>query len=684
MVVCPQCQFENPNLNKFCQRCGTSLTQKPCPECGTTVPLNTLQCHNCGTLTGTVYLAVVLPSSLATSQPEPSAESLNNDHLQGASTSSDNTAESVLDRIDTELPATLPDAQESDSTPSPDQQPGEEFFSPTDLESITIPAQDALDTPQEPPPDPPRIEPIERPVGAYLDPQERYQLLDPLPPLKPGETVTVKVLDTQPLQVSPLKALQDRTSTPSNPEIEAFIIAAAKPYFSLTSQTPNYFPRLQDAWENPSSSVILLENFTDFPLLSDLWSNRKTTPQQIVYWLGDLVELWVLLEPWGCCQSIRSIPNLRVFSQNSQQLCLQRLYFDKPDSPLNLSDLGQLWQELFQQSQRTLVGSLTEVLRDLIEGKTQTVEQLRTALMVVLDEINFPSSSTCLQADSQELPKPSSNQAPTVIPVQQLRHLEAIGRTDVGRQRDHNEDCFGMETQIKIQETPRGQMWSARGLYILCDGMGGHAGGEVASQMAVDTLKNYFRNQGLEALPTEEILQDAILQANEAIYTENQQGVRSGSGRMGTTLVIAIVINHQVVVAHVGDSRLYRLTRTQGLQQITVDHEVGQREIQRGIDPELAYSRPDSYQLTQALGPREEQFVRPDIQFLEIEENTVLILASDGLTDHNLLETFRETQLDPLLNPETDLATGVDHLIALGNQHNGHDNITAVVVRAWV
>ena len=202
--------------------------------------------------------------------------------------------------------------------------------------------------------------------------------------------------------------------------------------------------------------------------------------------------------------------------------------------------------------------------------------------------------------------------------------------------------------------------------------------------MAVDTLKDYFQNQYPDGLPTTEILQDAILQANEAIYTENQQGVRSGVGRMGTTLVMALVVGHQVAVAHVGDSRLYRLTRTHGLQQVTVDHEVGQREIQKGIDPELAYSRPDAYQLTQALGPREEQFVHPEVQFLEIEEDTVLIIASDGLTDNNLLEIFCETQLDPLLKPETPLSTAVDSLIALANQHNGHDNITAIVVRAWV
>ena len=676
MVVCPQCQFENPNLNKFCQSCGTSLTQKYCPECAATVPLNTLECHNCGTVTGPVYLAVVSPSSLVASQPDQ-LESLNNDHLEGANT----VEEAISDRIETE-PLTPDTPQESDPTPAAIE-PEEEIFSQTDIEAITIAPQDALSPSGDPSPQD-SLESLELPIGAYLDPQQRYQLLEPLPPLQSGETITVKVLDTQPLQVSPLKALEKQDSTPSDKQLQTFIITAAQPYFSLASEHSNYFPRLQDAWEQPFYSVIILEDFTNFPLLSDQWSNKKNTAKQIVHWLEDLVKLWVLLEPWNCRQSLLEIQNLRVFSEDSQQLCLKQLYFESPNYELSLSDLGLLWQELFQQSQRTYVGSLKEKLRDLIEGKIQTVEQLQKDLMVVLDEINFPSTSTPQPIDRTETPPSSLNQAPTVIPAQKLKSLEAVGRTDIGRQRDHNEDCFGMETQIKIQETPLGQTSSVRGLYILCDGMGGHAGGEVASQMAVDTLKDYFQNQYPDGLPTTEILQDAILQANEAIYTENQQGVRSGVGRMGTTLVMALVVGHQVAVAHVGDSRLYRLTRTHGLQQVTVDHEVGQREIQKGIDPELAYSRPDSYQLTQALGPREEQFVHPEVQFLEIEEDTVLIIASDGLTDNNLLEIFCETQLDPLLKPETPLSTAVDSLIALANQHNGHDNITAIVVRAWV
>jgi protein phosphatase len=669
MVVCPQCHFENPNLNKFCQRCGSSLTHKHCHECGTTVPFNVLECPNCGTVTGTLYLAVISRGLFTTASSNDTTASFNNDHLQGASASSDSASESILDRIDTEPPA-VSDTSESD--PQEFQtQPLEEIFSETDLESITIPPEDALSFYRTSAP-----EPLEQPVGSYLDLQDRYQLLDPLPALKPGETVSVKVLDTQPLQVSPLNALQESTSTPSDAEVEAFILPAAQPYFALVSQAPSYFPRLQDAWQSEFYNIIILENFTDFPQLLEVWTHRNTPSQQIVDWLEDLVELWEILEPWGCRQSVLEIENLRILDQNSKQLCLQKLYFDPPDSVLTLSDLGQLLHELFQKSQRTLVGSLTEILRDLREGKIPTVEELKKVLTVVLDEINFPDLKTSFMAESQ----PSINQSPTLILGEKLIQIEAVGRTDVGRQRDHNEDCFGMETRIKIEETPQEKIHSIWGVYILCDGMGGHASGEVASQLAVDTLKHYFQTQSSEELPTEEILHEAILKANEAIYHENQKGVRSGSGRMGTTLVMAVVVNHQVAVAHVGDSRLYRLTRQQGLQQITLDHEVGQREIQRGI----AYSRHDAYQLTQALGPREAQFIHPDIQYLDMEEDTVLILASDGLTDHNLLETFRETQLDPLLNRETDLATATDNLIALANQYNGHDNITAIVIRAWV
>jgi protein phosphatase len=147
---------------------------------------------------------------------------------------------------------------------------------------------------------------------------------------------------------------------------------------------------------------------------------------------------------------------------------------------------------------------------------------------------------------------------------------------------------------------------------------------------------------------------------------------------------MVLIQDTEVAIAHVGDSRLYRFTRKGKLEQLTTDHEVGQREIQRGVDPELAYSRPDAYQLTQALGPRDEHFVKPDITYLELNEDALLLLCSDGLTDNELLTTYCHSHIEPLLSSQTNLEQGVSQLIDLANQHNGHDNITAVVIRAKV
>ena len=88
--------------------------------------------------------------------------------------------------------------------------------------------------------------------------------------------------------------------------------------------------------------------------------------------------------------------------------------------------------------------------------------------------------------------------------------------------------------------------------------------------------------------------------------------------------------------------------------------------------------------MTQALGPRDENFVMPDIQFFNLSDDTLLILASDGLTDNQLLENNWQTHLEPLLDKQANLELGVNKLIDLANQYNGHDNITAIVIRALV
>ncbi|GAB4458323.1 MAG: hypothetical protein OHK0037_02000 [Elainellaceae cyanobacterium] len=300
-------------------------------------------------------------------------------------------------------------------------------------------------------------------------------------------------------------------------------------------------------------------------------------------------------------------------------------------------------------------------------------------------DISVSASPTHLELGSpDEDNETEGDDLPTVVLPMKLIGLEDAGRSDIGRQREHNEDYYAIQADVKKLESQNGRSLSAKGLYILCDGMGGHAGGEVASALAVNTLQQYFQERWKDGLPNEATIREGILLANKAIYTLNQENASSGSGRMGTTVVLVLIQDTEAAIAHVGDSRLYRYSRRRGLEQLTVDHEVGQREIQRGVEPAIAYGRPDAYQLTQALGPRDEHFVNPDVQFVELNEDLLLLLCSDGLTDNNLLETHTESHLDPMLDGHISLDNGVNHLIDLANQHNGHDNITAIAIHARV
>jgi len=609
MLICPQCQFDNPDNNKFCQNCGKSLSYKICPQCSDRVALNQNQCDNCGTKTGNVWRAI---------------------------------------------------SQESQSD-----------------SNITSKS-----------PNPPLT------VGDYLDPQQRYQIIEVLPQLAPTQ-LQYKVLDCQPFQLSLLKA--DIGGKIDLPEL-------AQTYLTLQSQLGEKIPAVHETWQFENKQIILISDRTNWQQISDAWHDRQTTPAQIWQWLSDMTELWVALTPLNLRQSLLDLTNIQV---NAGRLGLQCLYAEATSSSLTLQDLGKVWQQLFQESQRTKVGALVDLLADLQAGKIQEVEDLRSRLETVANEQQAsltpfvpPPDSTGEPADitTSYLPAPTVLQTdeslstfmqiddtPTVVLPMQLVSLDDAGLTDVGGQRQHNEDCFGIETAINKLEFPKGRNIQARGLYILCDGMGGHAGGEVASSMAVRTIQQYFQtNWQSGQLPSEESIREAVQLANKAIYDANQQDSRSGVGRMGTTLVLVLIQDNQVAVAHVGDSRLYRLNRKQGLEQVTLDHEVGQREILRGVEPAIAYARPDAYQLTQALGPRDQNYIHPDVKFLELNEDTLLILASDGLSDNNLVEHYWQTHLEPLLSSSSNLEQGVTALIDLANQYNGHDNITAVVIRAKV
>jgi len=258
------------------------------------------------------------------------------------------------------------------------------------------------------------------------------------------------------------------------------------------------------------------------------------------------------------------------------------------------------------------------------------------------------------------------------------------GMTDVGLERDHNEDDFFIYGQQTTIQTPsQGIVKIDRGLFVVCDGMGGHASGEIASATAIAKITEQFEPFWQDGLPGEQKLQEIIQLANDSIFDLNEAEMRRDAGRMGTTAVVLAIHNTSVSIAHVGDSRIYQITRDK-LEQITRDHEVATRLIDRGVEAEIANSRPDAHQLTQALGPNPSFQIKPSIDFFSLTESTLFLLCSDGLCDNDVVEQNWQTHLSPLLAADADLSAGVKALIDLGNRLNGHDNISVILVSCQV
>ena len=275
-----------------------------------------------------------------------------------------------------------------------------------------------------------------------------------------------------------------------------------------------------------------------------------------------------------------------------------------------------------------------------------------------------------------------------------LQNITYAGKTDVGKQRDRNEDDFAAIFQTRsINGKSQISDHSYRGLFVLCDGMGGHEGGAEASAIAVNSIIEQFQPFWIDTLPGSQKLEEIIRNANQAIFTKNESEQRQSLGRMGTTLVMLTIYDLEVAIAHVGDSRIYKVTNSPNLpaedttkanlpklEQITRDHEVLNQLIDLGVDLETAQARPDAHQLTQALGPNPTNLLSPSIQIFSLTEPTLFLLCSDGLCDNDAIEQNWRSHLLPILNKEIDLQTGLNNLIELGNNINGYDNLTAILV----
>lgn len=702
MLICPQCQQENPDYNKFCIHCGTSLTYKLCPQCGTQVSFQTKECVNCGTVTGRILWGVLSGSlPLSPLQEDPCeldegemGETVSGENLivpvisPSTKMISSSGVSDDLSGVSPPIPSDEIEHHETDLTVDSDW--------PSAATSSIISAENPLDSEDNLSSNSLTHESFSGsqkeglsvqmtsfpsiPAGSYLERQQRYQLLETIPPRESLQPVLIPVLDCYPLQISLLKSLLISQSDPPD-----FI----RSYLTLKTDFPQHFLEVYDGWEESDRTIILLQETGESVDLLKQWSDYRIPLQNLVEWLKQITDLWEALAKWNCCQSLLIAENLRVVITGDQEIPAIQvlgLYQTLQESSPTLQDLGKFWQYLFEQSQRTLFGQLSDLLKKLPSGEIKTIAELKLELQEVEKELKPHSVYLVSNENDDPWNEEEENSGGIGEPVftNQLDRLEEAGITDLGRQRAHNEDYYSLYTEYQRSQNNQECSVKAKGLYIICDGMGGHDHGEVASQLAVHTLQKYFQEHWHNELPSEMVIFEGILAANHAIYEINQSNSTSGSGRMGTTLVMVLIQDKKVAVAHVGDSRVYRLQRGGLLEQITTDHEVGQREIQRGIDPETAYARPDAFQLTQALGPREDDFVRPDIRFLEICDDTLFVLASDGLTDNQLLEIHWQTNLQPLLEPHTSLEDGVQDLIDLANEYNGHDNITALIVRVLV
>ncbi len=244
----------------------------------------------------------------------------------------------------------------------------------------------------------------------------------------------------------------------------------------------------------------------------------------------------------------------------------------------------------------------------------------------------------------------------------------SAGLTDVGRKRDHNEDSFLIDDELQ--------------LYVVADGMGGHAGGGTASRIAVETIDKKLRDlrAGMpeQAHPTNlqdsavpETIRSAVEQACLAIFAKAQEDPELAG--MGTTVISLMLDDAHAFFAHVGDSRAY-LVRGDLIQQISEDHSLVNEQIKAGmITPEEARHSRYRNIITRSVGFEEE--VQVDVMGLLAEAGDTFVLCSDGLAnmleDSEILETVRSVPLSEI----------PVKLIEMANERGGDDNITVVAVR---
>lgn len=240
--------------------------------------------------------------------------------------------------------------------------------------------------------------------------------------------------------------------------------------------------------------------------------------------------------------------------------------------------------------------------------------------------------------------------------------MKVLATSDKGMVREMNQDCYYISEQNEEYD-----------LYVLADGMGGYNGGEIASKLAIDSVKEYIRNNINKIELNRETLQVLIRHsmeyANKAVYDKSKTDINLSE--MGTTLEVCLIYSNKVYIGHIGDSRVYRI-RKNIIRKLTTDHSYVEKLVKDGtITREEAYHHPKKNMLIKALGCEEN--IEPDVMVKGFLKEDILLICSDGLT--NLL---KDREIYEIVANNLENADKL--LIQLANNRGGFDNITAVII----
>jgi protein phosphatase len=239
--------------------------------------------------------------------------------------------------------------------------------------------------------------------------------------------------------------------------------------------------------------------------------------------------------------------------------------------------------------------------------------------------------------------------------------VESYGDSDIGLSRLNNEDVFACLSEEKF--------------YTLADGMGGHNAGEVAAQMTVKELcKKIQKAYAYSPTPEQwkELVEKAIFDTNLKIYQTSEKNAEQRG--MGTTLCLALIVDEKILIAHVGDSRIYRFRKGR-LSRLTHDHSLTVELIARGeLDEESAKTYPKKNVITRAIGTQ--ITVDPELRLLDIEPGDLYLLCSDGLSD-----PVSDMIIANCLDATASLKIATEKLILAAKEAGGGDNITLLTFR---